>query len=364
MLETYLPPFGSAKNPVDLTAAAVAEPEMLGRCLRALVADDNIHMIAVAMGFMPHSAPILAKDLIEIYQSTTKPIVLTTYNLSSSEVIAKAIKSIEDAGMPVLRDHLHSIQAMSNLAWYSVKVRKTADVKTDKQAIKPDIEAQKIITNPDALSEYEAKKVLDGYGIPVTREALATSADIAVESARQIGYPVALKIQSAQITHKTEAGGIKLNVVNDAEVRAGFKEVISNAKKYMPEAKIQGVLVQEMLKDGVEVIIGTTEDPVFGHVIMFGLGGIFVEALKDVSFRIAPLSRIDAEEMVSEIKGYSVLQGIRGKPPVDIDTLVDVILRVSRLVTDHKDIIKELDINPLVLNACGAKVADALIIKK
>jgi Acyl-CoA synthetase (NDP forming) len=364
MLETYLPPFGSAKNPVDLTAAAVAEPEMLGRCLRALVADDNIHMIAVAMGFMPHSAPILAKDLIEIYQSTTKPIVLTTYNLSSSEVIAKAIKSIEDAGMPVLRDHLHSIQAMSNLAWYSVKVRKTADVKTDKQAIKPDIEAQKIITNPDALSEYEAKKVLDGYGIPVTREALATSADIAVESARQIGYPVALKIQSAQITHKTEAGGIKLNVVNDAEVRAGFKEVISNAKKYMPEAKIQGVLVQEMLKDGVEVIIGTTKDPVFGHVIMFGLGGIFVEALKDVSFRIAPLSRIDAEEMVSEIKGYSVLQGIRGKPPVDIDTLVDVILRVSRLVTDHKDIIKELDINPLVLNACGAKVADALIIKK
>jgi acetyltransferase len=364
MLETYLPPFGSAKNPVDLTSAAVAEPEMLGRCLRALVADDNIHMIAVAMGFMPHSAPILAKDLIEIYQSTTKPIVLTTYNLSSSEVIAKAIKSIEDAGMPVLRDHLHSIQAMSNLAWYSAKVRKTADIKTDKQAIKPDIEAEKIITNPDALSEYEAKKVLDGYGIPVTREALATSADIAVESARQIGYPVALKIQSAQITHKTEAGGIKLNVVNDAEVRAGFKEVISNAKKYMPEAKIQGVLVQEMLKDGVEVIIGTTKDPVFGHVIMFGLGGIFVEALKDVSFRIAPLSRIDAEEMVSEIKGYSVLQGIRGKPPVDIDTLVDVILRVSRLVTDHKDIIKELDINPLVLNACGAKVADALIIKK
>jgi len=364
MLETYLPPFGSAKNPVDLTSAAVAEPEMLGRCLRALVADDNIHMITVAMGFMPHSAPILAKDLIEIYQSTIKPIVLTTYNLSSSEVIAKAIKSIEDAGMPVLRDHLHSIQAMSNLAWYAAKVRKAADIKTDKQAIKPDKEGEKIINNPDALSEYEAKKILSGYGIPVTREALATSADMAVESALQIGYPVALKIQSAQITHKTEVGGIKLNVLSDAEVRAGFKEVISNAKKYMPEAKIQGVLVQEMLKDGVEVIIGTTKDPVFGHVIMFGLGGIFVEALKDVSFRIAPLSRIDAEEMVREIKGYSVLQGMRGKPPVDIDMLVDVILRVSRLVIDHKDTIKELDINPLVLFACGAKVADALIIKK
>ena len=364
ILETYLPPFGSAKNPVDLTSAVVAEPEMLGHCLRALVADNNIHMVTVAMGFMPHSAPILAKDLIEIYQSTTKPIVLTTYNISSSEVIAKAIKSIEDAGMPVLRDHLHSIQAMSNLARYSAKVRRTADIKEDSEAIKPDKEAQKIIKNPDALSEYEAKKVLAGYGIPVTREVLAESADQAVESARQIGYPVALKIQSAQITHKTEAGGIKLNVAGDAEVRAGFKEVISNAKKYMPEAKIQGVLVQEMLKDGVEVIIGTTKDPVFGHVIMFGLGGIFVEALKDVSFRIAPLNRVDAQELVSEIKGYSVLTGIRGKPPVDMDTLVDVILKVSRLVTDHKDTIKELDINPLMLFAEGAKVVDALIIKK
>jgi acetyltransferase len=364
MLESYLPPFGSAKNPVDLTSAAVAEPEMLGRCLRALVADDNIHMVAVAMGFMPHSAPILAKDLIEIYQSTTKPIVLTVHNISSSEVIAKAIKSIEDAGMPVLRDHLHTIQALNNLAWYSAKVRQAADAGTDRQDISPNKEAGTLINNPDALSEYEAKKILSGYGIPVTREELATSADIAVESARQIGYPVALKIQSAQITHKTEAGGIKLNVASDAEVRAGYNEVISNAEKYMPQAHIQGVLVQEMLKDGVEVIIGTTEDQVFGHVIMFGLGGIFVEALKDVSFRITPLTSKDAEEMIREIKGYRVLQGMRGNPPVDMDALKDVILRVSRLVTDHKDVIKELDINPLMLNACGAKVADALIIKK
>ena len=364
MLETYLPPFGSAKNPVDLTSAAVAEPEMLGRCLRALVADNNIHMISVAMGFMPHSAPILAKDLIEIYQSTTKPIVLTTYNISSSEVIAKAIKSIEDAGMPVLRDHLQAVQALSNLAWYTDKVRRHADVKTERQAVKPDTETEKIINNPEALSEYEAKKVLSGYGIPITREFLAASADTAVKAARKTGYPVALKISSAQIAHKTEAGGIKLNVKSDAEVRAGFKEVMASAKKYMPEAKIQGVLVQEMLKDGVEVIIGTTKDPVFGHVIMFGLGGIFVEALKDVSFRITPLSRVDAEEMVAEIKGYSVLQGLRGKPPVDIDALVDVILKVSRLVTEHKNAIKELDINPLVINSSGAKVADVLIIKK
>ncbi len=363
-LETYLPPFGSAKNPVDLTSAAVAEPEMLGRCLRALVADDNIHMIAVAMGFMPHSAPILAKDIIEIYQSTTKPIALITNVFTVSEVINKAIKSIEDAGVPVIKDHLHAIQALYNLSWYSAKLRRHAEIKKEKPAAHSNKEIGKIINTPDALSEFEAKKILSGYGIPITCEALATSADMAVEAARKIGYPVALKIQSAQITHKTEAGGIKLNVASDAKVRAGFKDVISNAKKYMPEAKIQGVLVQEMLKDGVEVIIGTTKDPVFGQVIMFGLGGIFVEALKDVSFRIAPLSRVDAEEMIGEIKGYSVLQGMRGKPPADINALVDIILKVSRLVTDYGDAIKELDINPLMLFADGAKVADALIIKK
>lgn len=363
-LEKYLPPFGSAKNPVDLTSVAVAEPEMLGNCLRALVADDNVHMIAVAMGFMPHSAPILAKDIIEIYQSTTKPIVLITNVFTISEVINKAIKSIEDAGVPVIRDHLHAIQALYNLAWYSAKLRRHAEIKKEKQAIQPDKKVARILNTIGALSEYEAKKVLSGYGIPITREALAASADMAVEQARRIGYPVALKIQSAQITHKTEAGGIKLNVAGDAEVRAGFKGVMLNAKKYMPQAQIQGVLVQEMLKDGVEVIIGTTKDPVFGHVIMFGLGGIFVEALKDVSFRIVPLNRKDAQELVSEIKGYSVLQGMRGKPPVDIDALVDIILKVSCLVTDYGDTIRELDINPLVVNARGAKVADALIIKK
>jgi len=165
--------------------------------------------------------------------------------------------------------------------------------------------------------------------------------------------------------HKTEACGIVLNVSSDREVRAGFRDILSRAKNYLRNAPalIQGVLVQEMLKDGVEVIIGTTRDPVFGHVLMFGLGGIFVEAMKDVSFRITPLGRKDAEEMVREIKGYSVLQGMRGKAPVDFDALVDVILRVSALVTDHGGTIKELDINPLVVSAAGAKVVDALIVK-
>lgn len=337
---------------------------MLGNCLRALVADENIHMITVAMGFMPHSAPILAQDLIEIYQSTTKPIVLTTYNISESEVVAKAIKSIEDAGMPVLRDHLHSVQALANLAWYAGKLRRFAEIKTERQAVSPKPGIEKLIKKPGALSEYEAKKILAAYGIPVTREGLAASPDEAVKIARKSGYPVVLKISSAQIMHKTEAGGIVLNIKTDAQVRNAFKKIIASAKKYMPQADIQGVLVQEMLPSGTEAIVGTIDDPVFGQCVMFGLGGVFVEALKDVSFRVAPLSRADAEEMVREIKGYGVLQGLRGKPPADTEALIDIILKVSRLAVDNKNIIKELDINPLILFEKGAKVADALIIKK
>jgi acetyltransferase len=265
----------------------------------------------------------------------------------------------------VLKDHLHAIQALNNLSWYTGKVKQAQDIKTAQLEIHPDDAAAKLLQTPDALTEFDAKKILDGYGIPVTREALATSADMAVRLAREIGYPVALKIQSPQIMHKTEACGIVLNVSSDREVRAGFRDILSRAKNYLRNAPalIQGVLVQEMLKDGVEVIIGTTRDPVFGHVLMFGLGGIFVEAMKDVSFRITPLGRKDAEEMVREIKGYSVLQGMRGKAPVDFDALVDVILRVSALVTDHGGTIKELDINPLVVSAAGVKVVDALIVK-
>ncbi len=145
----------------------------------------------------------------------------------------------------------------------------------------------------------------------MTREKIATTADQAVKVARKIGYPVTLKISSAQIRHKTEAGGIRLNIKTDAQVRVAFRQIIASAKKYMSQAEIQGVLVQEMLQGGTEVIVGTVDDPVFGPCVMFGLGGVFVEALKDVSFRVAPLSRLDAEEMISDIQGYSILRGLR-----------------------------------------------------
>ena len=365
-LESYLPPYGSAKNPVDLTATAVSEPQMLGKCLKALVADENIHMIALAMGFMPHMAPVLAKDIIEVYNSTDKPIVLATYVFNPSEAVLHAIETIKSAGVPVLTDHLHADGALKNLSWYAGKLRdfEKASAKTQTMKIGPSAATIERLASSAPLAEYEAKEILKDCGIAITRESLATSAAMAVRMARAVGYPVALKIQSPQIPHKTEADGIRLNVRSDAQVRAAFKEIIGNARKFNPEADIHGVLVQEMAGDGLEIIVGTTRDPVFGHVVMFGLGGIFVEALKDISLRVAPVSRGDAKEMIREIRGYSMLQGMRGRPPVDFQALTDVILRVSKLVSDYGDAIEELDINPLLVFEKGVKALDALIIKK
>ena len=214
------------------------------------------------------------------------------------------------------------------------------------------------------VAEHAAKRILAEYGIPVTREELAASKGAgAAKIAKSIGYPVALKVQSPDISHKTEARAIRLDIASDAELALAYEEVLTNARAYKKGARIEGVLVQEMVKDGVEAILGVTNDPLFGPAVMFGLGGIFAEVLKDVSFRLAPVTPSVAREMVEEIAGYPVLAGARGRPRADVDALVDAIVRLSALALDLKDHIGELDINPLFVFAegKGVKAADALI---
>ena len=216
------------------------------------------------------------------------------------------------------------------------------------------------------LTEHEAKLLLASYGIPVTREEVATSAAQAADIAGKIGYPVALKVNSRQITHKSEANGIRLNLASKSAVIKAYSEILANCQKYAPEAKIEGVLVQEMAKEGIEVIIGISRDPDFGLVLMFGLGGILVEILKDVSMRLVPITRRDAEDMVREIKGYQVLTGARGKPRADIEAIISLLLKVSNLASDWSESISEFDLNPVVVfeNGRGVKVLDALCVKR
>ncbi|MFA4640992.1 acetate--CoA ligase family protein [Pyrococcus kukulkanii] len=217
-----------------------------------------------------------------------------------------------------------------------------------------------------AMVEYEAKQVLKAYGLPVPEEKLAKTLDEALKYAKEIGYPVAMKLMSPQILHKSDAKVVMLNIKNEEELKKKWEEIHENAKKYNPNAEILGVLIAPMLKPGREVIIGVTEDPQFGHAIMFGLGGIFVEILKDVTFRLVPITEKDARKMITEIKAYPILAGARGEEPADIDAIVDMLLKVSQLVDELKDYIKEMDLNPVFVynKGEGAVIVDARIILK
>jgi len=207
------------------------------------------------------------------------------------------------------------------------------------------------------MGDLEACALVKRYGLKLPKQALAGNSKQAVAAARKIGYPVSVKVASVDIVHKTEAGGLALNLKSDREVEKAFGRIMKSCRK---KARVDGVLVQEHL-EGQEVIIGSKVDETFGPVVMFGLGGIFVEVLKDVSFRLAPITKKEAREMISEIKGYSLLKGVRGRKPVDMKALEDTLVAVSRLASKEKRV-KELDINPLFATDRAAVASDVRIL--
>jgi len=210
------------------------------------------------------------------------------------------------------------------------------------------------------LNEHESKLILAERGIPITREKVVSTKEEALEAAKEIGYPVVLKICSHEVTHKQDFGGVHVGIEDDKQLLAAYEAISERAKAQDIEPLF---LVQEMVEGGVETLVGSKKDEIFGPTILFGLGGIFTEVLEDISLRICPIERKDAEEMIQEIKGYKILRGYRNIPPADVEALVDVLLKVSELVTEHLEI-KELDINPLFVRERGKGVvaADSLII--
>jgi len=211
------------------------------------------------------------------------------------------------------------------------------------------------------LTEIESKDLLKEAGIPVVEAKLARTKTQAVSLSREIGFPVVLKIVSPDVIHKSDSGGVKLGLDSATQVGKAYSEIIASVKRHHPDARIHGVSVQKMAKPGVEVIIGMTKDAQFGPVLMFGLGGILVEVLKDVAFRIVPLTRRDAREMIREIKGYPLLQGYRGQESADVAFLEELLLRVSSFIEKNPEI-KELDLNPIFAYMNGAVAVDARVI--
>jgi len=361
-MDRVLPFFASSRNPIDLTAAFLTEPEITAVVLKALCEDPNVDIIIGSLNFpLPTDHPVVEK-IIDICNNTDKFILISPFNFPGAPMDPPIVE-FKRAGIPVISETSDAIKAISNLVTYkeTLQKRKLSEYHViPRSGSKPDLDY--LLKPGEILGESHSKEALEKYGIPVTRQALATTPEEAVTQARNIGYPVALKIDSPDIPHKTEAGGLKLNLENDDQARGAFDEIIRSVKLYKPDARISGVSVQEMLPGGVEVIIGVTTDPVFGPTIMFGLGGIFVEVLKDVSFRIAPVSPGDARDMIEEIKGSALLKGVRGQPPVDVEAIAGAILKVSDMVTDYRDKIEELDINPLIVYPKGIKVADAMLV--
>jgi len=215
--------------------------------------------------------------------------------------------------------------------------------------------------NRTQLTEIESKEFLQEVGIPVIETKLARTKKEAISLSKRLGFPVALKIASPDITHKSDSGGVKLGLANVTQAGNAYSEIMLSIRQKFPKARIQGVSVQKMARPGIEVIIGLSKDAQFGPVLMFGLGGILVEVLKDVSFRIVPLTRKDAEEMIREIKGYPLLQGYRGQEPADITSLEKLIVKVSELAEQYPQI-EELDLNPIFAYKDSAIAVDARIV--
>ncbi len=211
------------------------------------------------------------------------------------------------------------------------------------------------------LLEPEAKTICIEYDIPVTKFKVAKDENDAVKFAKELGYPVVLKIVSPDVVHKSDVGGVIVDIKTAEDVRKSYNKILENVRKHKPKAEIFGVLIQEMAPSSTEVIVGAIKDPQFGPALMFGLGGIFVEVLKDVTFRIAPVTENEAREMITEVKAYPLLKGYRNLPPADIEAIVKIILNTSRLVMEHQEI-KELDLNPIMVYEKGAKTVDARIL--
>lgn len=369
-LKKHMPVFGSAKNPVDITG--MAGPDWYLDAVRYALTHPWLDGLAVLYCETAQTDPLeIAKTIRQAVTEsgvTDKPVCAC---FVGGERSLKASQWLVESGIPAYSAPDTAVNAMAAL--YEYAQMRTTVAANDIPAADPAARdaALKIIQQArsdgrSALTEIEAKQVFAAYGLPVTATSLAASEDQAAALAQQAGFPVVLKIVSPDIIHKSDAGGVKVNLKDEAAVRQAYQTILANAKAYKADANIHGVAVQEMAEWGTEVILGSVNDPSFGPTVMFGLGGIFVEVLKDVTFRVAPVGVSQAAGMMSEIRGAPILTGVRGEKPRDRQAMAAVISRYSQMVTDLMDEIAETDANPVLLyeEGKGLKVVDARIILK
>lgn len=362
-LRQFVPSFGSLGNPVDVTAAIFNDLTLINKTLQAINDDPGVDCIAmINASLQGEIAEKVASEIIAVAATTDKPIYISWS--ARDEVATATYAALDAARIPHYKSPVRCGRAIAVVSWYAQAQRRNAEQANDLPLVMHQPSALEMLKGKEGdIAEYAAKRVLYEYGIPVTREVLVQSAEDGVSAAQSMGYPVVMKVQSADISHKTEAKAVCLGVGDAVAVKQAYADILCNAQQYKKDANIDGVLVQEMVAGGIEVIVGVTNDALFGPAVMFGLGGVFAEVLKDVSFRVAPITTAIAHEMIAEIKGYPVLMGARGQPLADIDALVEVLVRLSALAMDLREHVAEIDINPLIVRPQGQGVCalDALI---
>ena len=369
LVETFsgvMPDFGSSKNPVDLTGQATAED--YARSLDAVLAEDRMHAaIALYCETALFDTDQFAGLLRKVYARyrRRKPIV---FSLFGGERIEAVIRDLRGEGIPVFGDVYEAVSSLGAL--YRVRRRMRQRVEAQETVELPIAEIRRVLEAARAdgrtfLLAPEAAQVAAYLGLDMPKSILAGNLDEAIRAAGEVGYPVAMKIVSKDIVHKSDAGGVALGLENEDEVIDAYQAILRSCRAHVPDAVVDGIEVVEMVCPGVETIVGARQDPSFGPVVMFGLGGIYVEVMKDVAFRAAPIGRSTAREMISDLRSYPLLLGVRGERRKDIDAIADVVVKLSHLIDRCRDI-ADIEVNPLIVydHGQGTRTVDMRILTK
>jgi len=360
-IDAVIPPWGSSRNPVDIVGDA--DYNRFENVLNEVLQHKNVgSVISMCTPSATLDYDKLAEVIVKMSKKYNKTMLASLMGLDEGITNREILANGDVPYYTYAEGSIRALKAMLRFVeWTKTPEGKITKFEVDTQRVKQVFDKVKAEGRTNLLEE-EGLEILGAYGFPLPKNILAKTEDEAVEAANKIGYSVVMKIASPQIVHKSDAGGVKVNLTNDDEVRNAFKEIVENAKKYDSDAEIKGVLIVEMVKGGKEMIIGSKLEPGFGPVIMLGMGGIYVEILKDVTFRLAPLTDQESNDMIMSIKTKKLLDGVRGEKPSDVEKLSECIQRLSQLVTDFSEI-KELDMNPVLVmeKNNGCKILDVRI---
>lgn len=358
-LRERLPPEAAVLNPVDCLGDASAD--RYGFALATVLQDPEVDgVLAIFLPQLVQRVEETAQIVGEIARNQAKPVLACIMGEEQADSGIEILRRFKVPNYRYPERAVAAFRAMDRRRRYLQQPARHIEAFSVDQSAVDHIFAGVSSEGRLTVSDEEARQVLSAYGIAVPRSVLASNAEEATAAAEELGFPVVAKIASPDILHKTDIGGVRLDLGDGQDVRDAFDLLTFRVQRYMPQATLWGVVVQEMLPEGREVLVGMSRDPQFGPLLAFGLGGIYVETLRDVTFRLAPIARWEAEEMIQEIAGYPLLRGVRGEPPADTEAVVDCLLRVSQLATDYDEIV-EMDINPLVVmeSGKGAMALDA-----